>query len=146
MKLKIFTTATVFGLLALPVAHAQWSTSIHGNIPFDFQVGKATFPAGEYVVSRNINSPMILTLASLDRKTGAIMFRASPTLGGSAQNAQLVFNRYGSTYFLREVWQGFPGNGNALWLSEDERAIASQKAELATPQNVEVASVSFTRR
>jgi hypothetical protein len=144
MKLKIFTTATLFGLLLLPLAHAQVSAGLQGNIPFSFQVGGTAFPAGEYVVSRNTNSHTVLLLRGSDRKTGAILFDAPATLGTmAAQNTKLVFHRYGSTYFLRQVWQGGHQNGNELSLSKAERVIAHQMAALATPHNVELASVSF---
>jgi hypothetical protein len=71
MKLKIFTTATVFGLLLLPLAHAQVSAGLQGNIPFQFQVGKTAFPAGEYVVTRTRNSQSFLQLRSLGKTAGS---------------------------------------------------------------------------
>jgi hypothetical protein len=148
MKLKIFTTATLFGLLLLPsLAHAQVSASLQGNIPFQFQVGETVLPAGEYVVSQIANSQAGLILRGSDRKTGAILFNAPATLGNSvnkpAQNAKMVFHRYGDSYFLRQVWQGGGQNGNELSLSKAERVIAHQMAALATPHKVELASVSF---
>jgi hypothetical protein len=147
MKLKIFTTATVLGLLSLTVAHAQVTAGLHGNIPFGFQVGQTAFPAGEYAVSRDMKSREILQLRSLDRKTIAILFSAAPALTSkSVKNTELVFNRYGTTYFLRQVWQGFGQNGNALPLSKAERVTASQMAALPIPHNVELASVSFHPR
>ena len=38
MQYKVFTTMTLFGLLILPVAHAQSSLPVQANIPFDFGV------------------------------------------------------------------------------------------------------------
>jgi hypothetical protein len=145
MKLKIFTTATLFGLLLLPLAHAQVIRPIQGNIPFNFQVGETVLPAGEYVVSRNGPAGQIfLAIRGLDQKTGAILFLASPELTRSAQNTSLTFHRYGSsTYFLSQVWQGGGQNGNRLPLSKAERVTARQMAALATPHTVELASVSF---
>jgi hypothetical protein len=145
MKLKIFTTATVFGLLLLPLAHAQVSAGFQGNIPFQFQVGQTAFPAGEYLVTPTKDSPSFLALRSFDGKTAPFMFSTSPTLGRSASDAKskLVFNRYGSTYFLTQVWQGSGTDGNELWTSKAERAIANRMAALPTPHNVELASVPF---
>jgi hypothetical protein len=144
MKFKIFTTATLFGLLLVPLAHAQVTGPIQGNIPFQFQVGETVLPAGEYVVSRNGPAgQLFLAIRGLDQKTGAILFMAPPQLTGSAQDTKLVFHRYGSTYFLRQVWQGFGQSGNELSLSKTERVIARQMAALATPHKVELASVSF---
>jgi hypothetical protein len=146
MKLKMFTTATLFGLLLVPFAHAQVSTSLRGNIPFQFQIGGAALPAGEYVVSRDRPSAQgFLTIWGLDRKTRAILFQASPTLSTSAQNAnpKLVFYRYGSTSFLREVWQGSGQTGTELSQSKAERVTARQMAAVVTPHSAELASVSF---
>src|SRR3954453_1731428 len=116
MKIKVFTTATLFSLLLLPLAHAQVTTRLQGNIPFHFQVGETALPAGEYVVSRSPGSQATLRLRGSDRKTGAILIAASATLANnankSAQNAKIVFHRYGDTYFLRQVWQGGGQNGN----------------------------------
>jgi hypothetical protein len=145
MKLKIFTTATVFGLMLVPLAQAQVSAGLQGKIPFQFQVGERVIPAGEYVVTRSSDLQSVLTMRSLDRKTGAINFLTSPTLSRSAENAtpKLVFQRYGSTYFLTQVWQGSGHDGNALSRSKAERAIANQMAALPTRPNVELASVMF---
>ena len=144
MKFKIATTATMFSLLLVPLAHAQVSEGLLGNIPFQFQIGETVIPAGNYVVTRTSNSQSILSVRSLDRKTAAIMFAASPELTTkSAQSTRLVFHRYGSTYFLTQVWQGFGRNGNALLESKAERAIANQMAALPTHRNVELASVLF---
>jgi hypothetical protein len=63
-----------------------------------------------------------------------------------AQNTSLIFHRYGSTYFLSQVWQGGGQNGQQLTLSKAERVTARQMAALATPHNVELASVSFPYR
>src|SRR4051812_22983011 len=123
MKLKVFTTATLFGLLLVPFAHAQVNMPIQGNIPFNFQVGETEFPAREYVVRPNTNSQMTLILRGLDRKTGAILISAPTAVIKSAQNTKLVFYRYGSAYFLSQVWQGGGQNGQELVPSKAERVI-----------------------
>jgi hypothetical protein len=147
MKLSIFATATLFGLSLVPLAHAQVTSPIRGNIPFDFQVGNTVLPAGTYVVSRlsTSNPQGVLTLRGLHQKQGkTIMFSTDLTQANSGQNTKLVFHRYGSTYFLSQVWQGFGQIGNALYPSKTERVIAHQMAALAKPRNVELASVSFS--
>jgi len=144
MKLKIFTTATLFGLLLVPFAHAQVTAGLHGNIPFQFQVGETVLPAGEYVVSRN--GLTNLAIRGLDRKTTPILFMAATGIIKPAQNTSLIFHRYGSTYFLSQVWQGGGQNGQQLVVSKAERVTARQMAALATPHNVELASVSFPYR
>ncbi|HSU31726.1 MAG TPA: hypothetical protein VLJ11_10870 [Bryobacteraceae bacterium] len=147
MKLSIFATATLLGLSLVPLAHAQVTSPIRGNIPFDFQVGDTVLPAGTYVVSRlSITNPQgVLTLRGVDQKKGrTIMFSTGVMQGNSGQNTKLVFHRYGSTYFLSQVLGGFGQNGNVLYPSKAERVTARQMAALAKPRNVELASVSFS--
>jgi len=141
MELKIFTTATLFGLLLLPLAHAQ--VTMRGNIPFNFQVGETALPAGEYVIQQAGTSRM-LTMRNLDRETGAIMYVVPQSLQAeSARNTRLVFHRYGGTYFLSQVWQGRGQNGDALPQSKAERVTARQRTALPIPHDMELASVTF---
>jgi hypothetical protein len=56
----------------------------------------------------------------------------------------LVFNRYGSTYFLSEVWEGL-GSDDGLRVvpSKAERMTAREMAAAARPHNTELALVVF---
>jgi hypothetical protein len=145
MKLSIITTAALFGLSMVPLAHAQVTNSLRGNIPFDFQVGNTALPAGTYVVGRLATSQAgILTLQGLgQKKTKNIMFSSAMGEPKPGRKPTLIFHRYGSTYFLSEVSPGFGQAGNVLRPSKAERAIARQMAALPKPHEMEVAVVSF---
>lgn len=146
MKLNVFATATLFGSLLLSPAHAQVTGKIEGNIPFNFAVGNEVLPAGNYVVRPTTTAQGILALENLDHKAIAIMFLAAPVQAGPAQKTKLVFHRYGNTYFLSQVWQGFGNDGLQLIPSKAERATAERMAAATTPHKAELASATFHRK
>jgi hypothetical protein len=148
MKFKVSTTATLFGfLLLLPLAQAQVSQSIRGNVPFSFRVGDTVLPAGQYVVRPLSSGSAALQIQSSEAKGKSIMCLANSATANSAQKSKLVFHRYGDTYFLSQVW---PGNGlstgSQFRPSKAERAIANQMAAAGRPHTMELASVAFTVR
>ena len=148
MKFKGSKTATLFGfLLLLPLAHAQVSQSIQGNVPFNFHVGSTVLSAGKYTVHSLRSGSVVLQIQSSEAKGKGVMSLSIPVQANSGTNAKLVFHRYGSIYFLSQVW---PGNGlntgSQFTPSKAERAIAHQMAAARRPHNMELASVAFTVR
>ena len=144
MKHNVLITSTLFGLLFAPFAHAQLNVPLQGKIPFEFNVGKSTLPAGEYLVRTEIYAPDVLHIQNVN--TGAaILLLASPTArSNSKQKPELLFNRYGRTYFLSEVSQGLGENrGIRLNPSKTERLKAHQMAAAPMPHDAEIASVTF---
>jgi hypothetical protein len=121
-------------VLALPVAlfltciaaipsHAQKINRI--NIPFAFQAGDKTLPAGEYNVRRAFeNSPaaLILQTASAEPVTMVVMTQGveSRDLNGVGK---MVFHRYGNEYFLSQIWTG-TARGRQLYKSRREKEVA----------------------
>ena len=148
MKFKVSTAATLFGfLLLLPLAHGQTSQSIQGNVPFSFHIGNTVLPAGEYVVRPVSSGSKALQIQNSEPKGKSVMCVTSSVQANSAQNTQLVFHRYGSTYFLSQIWAGNGlRSGTELVPSKAERTVAHQMAAIRGPHNVELASVAFTLR
>jgi hypothetical protein len=86
-------------------------------------------------------------IQSSEAKGKSIMCLTSSVQANSAQNPKLVFHRYGSTYFLSQIWEGNGlRTGTQLMQSKAERVIAHQMAATRGPHNVELASVAFTVR
>ena len=148
MKFKVSTTATLFGfLLLLPLAQAQVSQSIRGNVPFSFRVGNTVLPAGQYVVRPLSSGSAAFQIQSSEAKGKSIMCLTYSASANSAQKSKLVFHRYGSTYFLSQIWAGNGlRSGTQLVPSKAERTVADQMAATRGPHNVELASVAFTLR
>ncbi len=99
---------------------------IRANVPFAFRVGQQLMPAGQYQVA-HYNTRDVLLIRSVD--TGKVMLlHSAPSGKYSNESAKLVFNQYGETYFLRQVW--IPGcKTNELLQSKIEREYASRWGE-----------------
>jgi hypothetical protein len=99
-------------------------SSIHANIPFDFNVGTKTFAAGEYRVQHV--APLVLAIVNPNGST-AMMVQAnnaySTTVPGTAL---LTFNHYGDRYFLSQVSQD--GRGWELSKSAVEKELIAKRA------------------
>jgi len=120
--------------VAAPVHAAQ----VRAQVPFGFEVGQKTLPPGTYDVSTTPANGLIFRGYS----TGAIvlgMRTESPLAKGTPR---LVFNRYGDTYILREVWMDST-SGHKLPESKRERELAGSRnggaTASATVERVEVA-------
>lgn len=91
-------------MLVVAVGSAQTSVRAVANIPFDFHVGNATLPSGQYMIKSGFPTTGTLSIQSKDGSGNAIaMTLAVAPIKGDGK-AKLVFSRYGSEYFLSEVW------------------------------------------
>ena len=142
MKTKIMTTFAAVGLLltlAIVSVSAQTPTGAQVNIPFDFTAGKANLKAGTYTITRG--SGTALKLRSADGKN-TVMITAPLTIGSRDFKAgeRLVFNRYGTEFFLTQVWLSVD-SGRQLLPSSAEKTAAREFAKRTSdgPQRVEIA-------
>src|SRR5260370_14232325 len=94
-------------------------------------------PAGEYRVESVLESALTGTgqLQRLRQVNGSALMIVS-TMSVEARNGnpnpELVFNRYGQTYFLSQIWTG-GDQGRQLFKSNPEKGILRRKprAEIA---------------
>ena len=146
MKKQVYTVITLIVLVgALTVAaHAQTSSrqELHASIPFAFQVGNVTLPAGVYAITQiNPSAPgVVLRFRSSDSNSIALVQLDSTS--GKAQKQQLVFHRYGDRYFLAQVWTGSVNSGLEASPSKAERAL---RKELAS-NRLATETVAMSRR
>jgi hypothetical protein len=111
----------VIGSAAL-TTKAQSSYGVRANVPFDFNVGDKTLPAGKITAREMSASSGALAISNLDKRQHAI--RIAHGVSSSNQNgpAKLVFRKYGNRYYLTQVW--IPGyNGMEFQKSKTERAL-----------------------
>jgi hypothetical protein len=116
-------------LAALSISALAQENRLKVNIPFDFNVGKAAMPAGEYIVG-NALSLGALSIRNADGQH-SVDTPADYAVGKVyLERAELVFNRYGDQYFLSLVWsEGM--SGRKLVESGLEREVKAAR-ELAT--------------
>jgi hypothetical protein len=104
MKKQLCAIAILLGFyfaFAATNAHAQSASQSRAHIPFDFIIGDKTLPAGDYIVNHNSTSG---TLVFRNRKEGKdMLFMVTMLKEKRNEMPQLVFNRYGATYFLAQV-------------------------------------------
>jgi hypothetical protein len=87
-------------------AYAQGVESVRAKIPFDFRVGQATLPAGEYRLSYDpAEAQGVLAVQSADgRKDAFVMTEPVDVKHGTPKTNRLVFEREGTSYVLSEVF------------------------------------------
>ena len=123
MKSRVFAVlaVAVIGVaLALPLA-AQTSV-LKANIPFEFNLSGNVMPAGEYVFHMSAGS-VVLRLNNFDANAGALSMGV-PASVRNTNGASITFNRYGDTYFLSSVVNGYIGAGFQAAISKSERELA----------------------
>ena len=87
-------------------AHAQTSSvqRVIANIPFEFNVGKTTLPAGKYTITvlNPTSDRKTLQIRSLNGRSSAIVLTMAGN-GNLSDNAKLVFERYDDRYFFAQA-------------------------------------------
>ncbi len=102
-SLHVLVSATLSALACVAGATpclAQ-ATAVRVDVPFAFQAGQHHFKPGVYLFARDTNYPFMRILGT--SQSGQAMFVPDLTLE-PATTSKVVFHRYGSEYFLREVW------------------------------------------
>jgi hypothetical protein len=118
---KTLAVISLFAMLAAPVFQAQ-SDALEANIPFEFNVGKAVLPSGVYRIKPM--NPSTLRIQSQDGHRGAIALIIGVSSSKEGDAGKLVFNRYGSQYFLSKVWRPGSHDGQELLKSRIEIEMA----------------------
>src|SRR5882724_11693841 len=101
MKQLIFA-AGLFAATLTASLHAQ-TMNMQASIPFDFQIGSTVLPSGEYSI-RHSGGVLFVKQTSGAHKGGMFLTVGEDRPVGSSASGTLLFNRYGSTYFLSKVW------------------------------------------
>lgn len=71
------------------------------NIPFAFQAGTKAMPAGTYQIDRASRNLIVLHGPG---QAVAYVVTSDATKPQAPDHGNLLFARYGDTYFLREIW------------------------------------------
>ena len=129
MTTKIINTLTGLVLL-LAVAAPLHAGSILNHemtvtVPFEFAAGDKVLPAGAYTVQVNPERGSVVLRGEGHRSQILLTIRKKsrtvPVLG------KLVFQRYGASFFLAEVWSQNNATGETLAPSAREKELAREK-------------------
>ncbi len=134
MTLCLAICSAVIAVAFMSTANAE---SVRVAVPFGFKAGAATLPPGTYQVEVSPSKQQI-HVAQVNGKAGCFLTIKDFAGKATTERGSLVFNRYGSTYFLTRVNPANADAGVELYMSKAEREIA--KAEPVTHPAMVVAS------
>ena len=104
-------------------AQAAGPQPVVANIPFDFNVGSKTLPAGTYTITvvNPSSDRKVLQIRSSDGRSTAIT-QTTGVIGTASEKTKLVFHRYGDHYFFAQAKMAGDTMGLAALKSKAERA------------------------
>jgi hypothetical protein len=120
MKKLLFATG-LFITFTWAALNAQ-TPALTANIPFDFQMGNARMPAGEYTFHRDANS--VLTIRAADGRHAAMVLTTPATRRDAPTKPSVQFQRYGDAYFLSGLWTASSTDGFAVPQSSKQKELA----------------------
>lgn len=94
--IALFTIVTLVAATGLSAEQP----ALKANIPFNFTVGDTSMPAGEYIIS-SPESGMVKIQSADNRHVGWVA--VLPSHFESAAGGQLLFDKYGESYFLHRI-------------------------------------------
>jgi hypothetical protein len=102
VTLAVLILATVFATKAQ--AQSSSSQRIVANIPFTFNVGKTSLPAGRYTITvlNPTSDRRILQIRSTNGRSSA-MILTNGVLGNVSENSKLVFECDGDRYYFAQA-------------------------------------------
>jgi hypothetical protein len=110
-------------LLVTALAYAE-TVNMKVNIPFNFVVGGATLPSGEYTVQGLGNSGNAISIRKLDQTAKSLTLAIRCESSKTPEQSKLVFHRYGDRYFLAKIWMAGDNAGHELPKSRREAEVA----------------------
>jgi len=131
MKTKVLAMAgaVLLSIVAAGECQAQ-SRPLEVNVPFAFEVGNNTLPAGSYRVESvptGAGSIEILRSNRGDIRLPISTMTTAPTSGIPA--SALVFHRYGNRYFLAQIRTG-DGHAREVFPSKQEKELARSERRI----------------
>jgi hypothetical protein len=122
------TRFAIVSLAALLVAAPAFSEeTLKATVPFDFTVGTSRMRAGDYLVLFDAN---YIRLARDDRKASAILLTLPVQARRPSDGGKLIFNKYGDSYFLSEIWSAGYEQGHLLRKSREELEVAKNGGDV----------------
>jgi len=127
MKRHLNIPMAVMLFVGVLAAGAQAQTSsaqkVVANIPFTFNVGQTELPAGKYTITvvNPSSDRKVLQIRNADGRLSA-MIQTTSVLRNAADDAKLVFHRYGDRYFFAQAQMAGDATSLAAVKSKAERA------------------------
>lgn len=134
---------TMLGLVILVcsmavAANAQNSSRrlLVANVPFQFNVGDTTLPAGEYTIAQtNPASDCVILQISTKDRSRSVLLQMNSIVGKTADASTLIFHRYGNKYFFAQAWIDGESEGLNAPGSRAERATLKEMTALGVKRD-----------
>jgi len=108
----ILAAASSFVVMQV-AAYAQITGPIDADIPFAFTAGNTTFPSGRYVIKPLDDAGQALVQITSNDGRHSAWLPVLPSVDATEPaRTELVFNKYGDSEFLSQIFEG--GNKNGL--------------------------------
>jgi hypothetical protein len=142
---SLLSCALAIGVLAsAPAAAAQSSsTTIKVDVPFAFRTASQLMPAGIYRIDL-LSDHTVLLRGPGSHASTFVMVHSAIALKAPSKGA-VVFDRYGNTYYLHQIWTQGDNSGRECSKSKAETETL-QAQNSRPPTLVEVALLDDTRR
>ncbi len=95
------------------------------TVPFEFAAGDRVLVAGYYTVQVNLERGTVVLVGEGQRPLMLLTIRTESR--SAPQRGKLVFQRYGTSFFLAEVWSQDSATGETLAPSAREKELAQKK-------------------
>jgi hypothetical protein len=131
MKAKILAMAVVVlvSIVAAGACRAQ-SRPLEVNVPFAFEVGSKTMPAGSYrVESMPTGGGSLEILRTTSSDVRLTISTTTTALKSGTPDSALVFHRYGNRYFLVQIRTG-DGHAREVFPSQQEKELARSEPKV----------------
>ena len=117
------------GILLGGASTAMAQDSVVAKVPFAFVVNGVKLPAGNYTISRDTNSPSLMSIARADGRSSTLALSHSVDLDRLTERApQLEFTKVGGQYQLTRIVLGYDyGRGINLTPAREEDGSSAQR-------------------
>jgi hypothetical protein len=135
---KILAITTAILICIVVGASAQEATRTKQvKIDFDFYAGKKLMPAGDYIVSllQNGQTQRLILIQQQDGDSQAIIASVPNLNKADLKPGAILFNKYGSQYFLAGVQLGDSNTLHTAIKTRAERMILREIAENGSIKN-----------
>jgi hypothetical protein len=145
VRLNVLLTGALLVFAAAAAFSAEESAVATAKVPFAFTAGMSSLPAGDYTIFRAASG---VTIRIKDDNGHALIALCSTKVAGGDSKRQLVFHRYGDSYFLSEVQLGPNSDGVSLRTSklEKEQMNSASKSVAGASRPPEVVLVAASTR
>ena len=127
---RLILAAGLFAATLTASLHAQ-TINLQASIPFDFQIGSTVLPSGEYSI-RHSGGVLFVKQTNGAHKSGMFLTVGEDRPAGASAAGTLLFNRYGSTYFLSKVWPAGSREAQATPKTPREKELARRIGQPGT--------------